>query len=222
MHPIRTTSSIDVNQKDATALTENGEVMSPEQTEEVRRKKRSKRTIIIIVAAVIIISFALFLRSVVSGNAYLANLKSMSDNWLTGASYAEDQAALIHDVWYNCIFEISDSDTNKYTRKNGYGDFYDDFNYALANLFADASFQLTDLALQARLDDATKDIKKISKPPEKYKDAFNTMRDLYEAYCDLLNCAVNPKGNLSSFTSTFNEADEDFAKYYQRLQVYLD
>jgi hypothetical protein len=48
------------------------------------------------------------------------------------------------------------------------------------------------------------------------------MQDYYEAYCDILDCAVNPKGNLSSFTSKFNEADENVVKYYKRLQVYLD
>ena len=45
---------------------------------------------------------------------------------------------MIHDVWYNCIFEENDPETNEYTRPNGY--YLDDFNDALANLFSDETF----------------------------------------------------------------------------------
>ena len=53
---------------------------------------------------------------------------------LNGASQAESAGGLIHDVWYNTIYDKYDSTTYKYT--NG----ETDFNDSLKNLFSDKDF----------------------------------------------------------------------------------
>ena len=57
---------------------------------------------------------------------------------ITGGAKAEEAGNLIKSVWYNAIYEERDNTTDKYTRPDGF--FVDDFNDALANLFADTTF----------------------------------------------------------------------------------
>ena len=153
-------------------------------------------------------------------NSYKGNLELARATMLSGAAEAESAAGLIHDVWYNAIYKKSDSKTNKYTKP--YGSFVSDFNKALSNLFSDSSF--TSKTASIKLNKITVDnlMKKLVNPPEEYKEAYSAVRDLYEVYSDLCNCATNPSGNLQSFTSTFNTADSDFMKYYNALGFYID
>ena len=69
---------------------------------------------------------------------YSENISTVSAAILSSAIQTEEAGNLIHDVWYNCIFEENDPETNEYTRPNGY--YLDDFNDALANLFSDETF----------------------------------------------------------------------------------
>ena len=151
---------------------------------------------------------------------YKKNLALVRSTMLSGAAEAESAAGLIHDVWYNAIYEKSDSRTNKYTKP--YGVFVSDFNTALKNLFSDSSF--TSQTASIKLNQVTVEglMKKLVNPPDEYKEAYSAVRDLYEVYTDLCNCATNPTGNLQSYTSTFNTADNDFMKYYKALGLYTD
>jgi len=63
-------------------------------------------------------------------------------------------------------------------------------------------------------------MKDLKNPPDEYKDAYDALKDLYEVYTDLTQCAVDPSGNLSSYTSSFNTADSDFVKYYKAVKLY--
>lgn len=51
---------------------------------------------------------------------------------------AEECGNLIHSVWYNTIFYVSNTDTDKYTKTNGC--FNDDFNDSLDNLYKSKYF----------------------------------------------------------------------------------
>ena len=65
-------------------------------------------------------------------------------------------------------------------------------------------------------------MKSLKNPPDEYRDAYEAMKDFYDAYQELTQCAVNPTGNLTSFTQTFNSADSNTLKYYKAVQMYLD
>lgn len=54
---------------------------------------------------------------------YYSNLQLINFTMLNGASQAESAGGLIHDVWYNTIYDKYDSTTYKYT--NGETDFND-------------------------------------------------------------------------------------------------
>jgi Tfp pilus assembly protein PilO len=64
---------------------------------------------------------------------YEANMREVVNLMLDGAVVTENCANLMQSVWNNCIFQIRNSETDKYTL-NSSGGFYKDFNDALGNL----------------------------------------------------------------------------------------
>lgn len=104
-------------------------------------KRESKRKKPLIIVAVILIfaiiasaiSFTYYKKQKTIED-YQSNLSLATSTMLNSAVKAEDAGNLIHDVWYNTIYEKSDSRTNKYTYSSDYG-FNSDFNTSLNALF---------------------------------------------------------------------------------------
>lgn len=154
---------------------------------------------------------------------YMNKANEVVSKMLQGASYAEEVGGLIHDVWYNTIYEISDSTTDAYTKVNKYSNkFNKDFNTSIGNLFSDSSFKAKRILIQSNQDTVQSLMKELSDPPSKCSTAFNAIKDLYGAYNDLVGLALNPTGNLASFTNSFNTADTDVVKYYKIAKLYID
>ena len=151
---------------------------------------------------------------------YSDNLKLATVTMLTGASDAESSANLIKQVWYNSIYEERDDKTDKYTRPDGY--FVSDFNDALGNLYADSSFSSKISSIEDNQDTVNALMKKLKNPPDEYKDAYDAVSDLYDAYISLTNCATDPSGSLQTYSSTFNDADTNTLNAYKAMELYLD
>lgn len=152
--------------------------------------------------------------------SYAANLELATYSMLTGASDAESCGNLIEQVWYNSIFEKYDDETNKYTRPNGY--FVSDFNDALGNLFEDTSFQSKISSIGDNQKTVGSLMKELKNPPEEYKDAYEAISKLYDAYLSFTNIVTNPSGNLQTFSSNFNDADTETLNCYNAMQLYLN
>ena len=191
-------------------------------------KKLLKKIALIVVALIAVIAIGLGIHS---SNVkaeeerirteYYDNLVDATSKMFSGAVQAEETAGLIHDVWYNCIYEEHDADTDKYTMRNSYS-FYDDFNDALANLFSDSVFLSQQLTIKSNQDSVSSAMKALKNPPDEYRDAYDDIKNLYDAYLAITECAINPSGNLSSYTSGFNQADSDFIKYYKVMKSYFE
>ena len=147
---------------------------------------------------------------------YMDNYNYAVIEMLSGASKAESACGLIHDVWYNSIYDKYDSKTNKYTEGT------DDFNDALANLFLDSTFSSDIDSIESSQSKVETYMKELKNPPDEHKEAYEALQDLYEVYSDLTNLAINPKGNLSSYTSDFNDADSSFLTYYNKAKLYME
>lgn len=213
-----------------------GELTNPPEPQKVEISKisvnKSIKKIALLAIAVIVVIAVVFgvVSAIKSSNAkkaaattleeYASNLSLIRTTMLSGAAEAEQAGGLIHDVWYNTIYEKSDSKTNIYT-KNKYGSYNNDFNVSLRALFSDTTFQTTIDSINKNQDEVSQFLKELINPPEEYKEAYSVLKDLYDAYTDLCKCAVDPSGNLSSYTSTFNEADGNFMKYYNALELYI-
>lgn len=151
---------------------------------------------------------------------YADNLELAAYTMLMGASDAETCGNLIKQVWYNSIYEKKDDSTDKYTRPKGY--FLSDFNEALGNLFVDSSFSSKISTIEDNQETVNGLMKKLKNPPDEYKDAYETLSELYDAYISLTNCATDPTGSLQTYSSTFNEADTSTLNAYNAMKLYLE
>lgn len=206
---------------------------TPQQVEVtgVKITKKSKKIIAIAAIAVIIAAIGVqtHKKNVAAKAAaeaqkqseeYGTNLNMAAYSMLSGASDAETCGNLIKQVWYNAIYEERDSATDKYTRPNGY--YVSDFNEALKNLFSDSSFssQITDI--NDNKDTVNSLMKKLKNPPEEYKDAYESLSELYDAYISLTNLATDPTGSLQTYSQNFNDADNATLNCYNALKMYLE
>lgn len=151
---------------------------------------------------------------------YGTNLNMAAYSMLSGASDAETCGNLIKQVWYNAIYKESDSTTNKYTKPDGY--FVSDFNDALQNLFSDSSFSGQIADINNNKDTVNSLMKKLKNPPEEYKDAYESLSKLYDAYISLTNLVTDPTGSLQTYSQNFNDADNETLNCYNALKMYLE
>lgn len=185
--------------------------------------KFKKKIIIICIAVVLIIAIVAgisFATKSSKSAAFSENLSTVTYLMLDGAADSETAGNLIKSVWHNSIFEERDSETDKYTRPDGY--FVEDFNTALGNLFDDSTFQSDIDKIESNQDSVKELMKEMTDVPEEYTDAYATLKDMYESYLSLTGLAVNPTGSLQDFSTNFNDADSEFAKYYDQIGMYTD
>ena len=210
---------------------------TPQQVEVtgVKITKKSKKIIVIATIAVIVaaiiasIGVQIHKKNVAAKVAaeaqkqseeYGTNLNMAAYSMLSGASDAETCGNLIKQVWYNAIYEKSDSKTDKYTKPKGY--YVSDFNDALQNLFLDSSFSSQIADINDNKDTVNSLMKKLKNPPEEYKDAYESLSELYDAYISLTNLATDPTGSLQTYSQNFNDADNETLNCYNALKMYLE
>lgn len=189
-------------------------------------KKNKKKSLIIISLILVVliiagVAFSSYYSKQKKLKEYQTNLSLVTETMLNGAVSAEKAGNLIYNVWYNTIWEKSDSTTDKYTKSSGYG-FNDDFNDSLSALFADSSFTSQISEIKTNNDLVNSLMKSLANPPEEYSEAYSAVKDLYDAYLDITSCAINPTGSLTSYTSTFNAADSNFLNAYNAMKIYTD
>lgn len=201
--------------------------------ENVKQKDNKKAVKIIIGVAVLIIAIFIGINvkkandekraaeeAAAISAEYSVNLYNATSKMFDGAVLAEKAGGLIHDVWYNTIYEKSDSTTNKYTKPDGY--FLNDFNDALSNLFNDSAFT-SDLSLISTNQTSVEELmKSLKNPPAEYDDAYDELNELYAVYLEFTNLALDPQGNLSSYTENFNDLDSEFVTCYNQMKIYLE
>lgn len=205
----------------------------PQQVEVtgVKITKKSKKIIMIAVIAVIIAAIIAVVgvqahkkniaaKAAKQSEEYGTNLNMAAYSILSGASDAETCGNLIKQVWYNAIYEESDSETDKYTKPKGY--YVSDFNEALQNLFSDDSFSVKIANINDNKDTVNSLMKKLKNPSEEYKDAYKSLSELYDAYISLTNLVTDPSGSLQTYSQNFNEADNETSNCYNALKIYLD
>lgn len=185
----------------------------------VNLKTPSKKKLIITIIVIIAIAAACLIGIKISKNnavaEYQDRLNLATEMMLTSASKAETCAGLIHDVWYDSIFDEYDVETNPYIAGS-----HGDFNVAIANLFDDSDFKSDIDEILANKSAVMELMKKLSSPPDELEDAYSAIKDLYDSYLEMVNLATSPTGNLQSYTSSFNDADQDFLNRFNTMEVY--
>lgn len=187
-----------------------------------QKKKKHKGTIIsIIVFALIVISaLGIGISQKAKELKYYSNMEKVSFIMIDGAAKAENAGNLIKSVWYNAIFEERNSETDKYTMKNG--KFVDDFNDALSELFADENFSNSISEIVTNQSDVANLMKQLKEPPKKYEEAYSVLKVYYDNYLKMTKIVINPTGSLNTFSEDFNTYDNNTVDSYEKMKLYLD
>lgn len=150
---------------------------------------------------------------------YKSNVELLLIQMISSGAKAEELMNLTAKVWANAIYEDSDSETDKYTKPNGY--FVSDFNTALQNLFVDSSVVDTISSIEGgeKLVDET--MKKLQEPPDQYSKLYDTIMELYSSYQGITSLAVSPKGSLQTFGNNRNEKIDEFMELYKKVEAQL-
>lgn len=188
----------------------------------VDKKARKAIITVVVIVLVAVAAFAVARVGMKSSASkeYAQKLETAVYTMLDGASTAETEATLIHDVWYNTIYEEDSTRTDKYTKSNGV--FHDDFNTSLLLLMVSDDYTQATESIESNQETVRGLMKELQNPPEEYADAYDALKEYYDAYLELTNLALDPSGNLSSYTSSLNEADTNTANCYKAMQLYLD
>ena len=150
-------------------------------------------------------------------NTYIDNLNLVQLSMISGASDAEGLCNLTIKVWHNAIFKKYDPATDKFTRKYIYGMTWIDFNEALANLYDAPTTKITIEDIESN-QILVKDImKELQIPPEGLEKCHDTVTELYTAYKGLTNLAINPVGNLTSFSESKSAKANNVLELLDRL-----
>jgi len=189
--------------------------------------KGLKKTIISIVIILFVVVGSVYVYSLVQGQAEEANLTKDKNNYIQlveearaemflGAYNSEMVSNLIGDIWYNTIYEVSDYSTDKYTKVNGV--FRDDFNSSMAEYFSTDSYIDSIDSIESSKASTNELMRDLQEPPQGLENLYNTVTDLHESYLKVCQNAINPRGNLTSYTASVNENTSEFVTIYNRLE----
>ena len=195
----------------------------PNLTIEQKKQKKKQKGIIISVVVLALIAVCVFGFSILQKAKeaeYYSNMECVSYTMLDGAAKAENAGNLIKSVWYNAIYEERDTETDKYTMKNG--EFVDDFNDALSNLFADGNFINSISEIELNQSEVTGLMKKLKNPPKKYEEAYAVLKTYYDNYIKMTKSVISLDGSLQTFSEEFNTYDTDTVNSFEKMKLYLD
>lgn len=184
-------------------------------------KKQSKRPAIIIICIFLFISLALYTAFFIQTSqknraekAYAANLSQVISTMHLSTSDAEDIGNLVHEVWYNSIFDAGNYETKKYMGN--------DFNESLVNLFNDGEFQGKLDNLEKSKESATHYMKLLSSPPNKYRDSYNSLKAYYTSYSTLVNAVSDIDESLDIYTDNYTKAKTNTETGYSSVEIYVN
>ena len=186
-------------------------------------KKSAKKILIVSILIIVALIICLIIKNNESKKIiadYSNNLESATTMMLYGASEAESAGNLIKSVWYNTIYEEWDSTTDKYTRSKGHG-FNSDFNDSLDALFSDSDFLSKISDIKSNQETVANLMKKLQNPPEEYEEAYQAIKEFYDAYLDLTTLAISPSGHLQTYSNNFNDADTETLNCYTAMKMYI-
>lgn len=152
---------------------------------------------------------------------YAVELRNLSDLMLHGLVIAEDSCNQRQSVWHNSIYKIKDKETDKFTLDSK-GNFHDDFNTALGNLYGDKEYVSLVQELSDNQYEVTEKMRELKDPPEEWKNAYADLLIYYDSYYDFTELALGSGHSLSEFEELFEKYDEESVKRYKKMKIYVE
>lgn len=183
-------------------------------------KKKKLITLIVSILVIGVVVFVGYLSySKQKAKEYSTNVNLLMSEMLSSGSDAESLMNLTSKVWSNTIYKKFDSETDKYTRKNGYWE--SDFNNSLDNLFKDSSTKTKIENIKSSEVKVSEMMKKLQKPPKEYEKLYDTLLELNSSYQATIDLAKSPQGNITAFNNNKNEKISKFMEVYKKIQTQL-
>lgn len=185
----------------------------------IKKRELKKKPIVITICVILFIAVAIFVRysfyaTQEEEKTYAANLSQAISTMHASTSNAEEIGDLIHNVWYNSIFDKYDDSTLKYMGT--------DFNESLTNLFSDEDFETSLDNLDKSKESVTSYMKLLSSPSKKYEESYSALKEYYTSYSTFVNLVSNPDGSLESFTESYNTAKSNVESGYSSVEIYIN
>lgn len=152
---------------------------------------------------------------------YIENLTLARATMLAGGAEAESLCNLTKSVWYNTIHEKSDSTTDAYTKNNYSGKFNDDFNDSLSSLYRDSGTRSTVSKIKENQEAVAEIMRDLQSPPDDLASCFETIEAMYDTYSRFTSLAISPSGSFNSYSENFRTYDDDFMRYYEKLDTQI-
>lgn len=209
-----------VLEKDINESNESGEEIELEiETHPNLYKKSGKKKIIIIIAIIVAVILGVIVMVTSSFKSHYEEclLYMHLDKYMmySEAADAEEICILVSSVWHDAIWDDYDDETKEYVLGA------EDFNEAVMNVYADIEIINKINEMQDEIDDVEENMSKMGEIPEELSSSYDAFVELYIAYKALVDCAVEPSGNYSEFTSNFQSKVDDFLDAYNKLDVVL-
>ncbi len=185
-----------------------------------RRKRKIIITAIILIALLVISSIGFLIYKKHQEEEYSKNMQTISYTMIEGAQDARMSAGLIENVWRNAIYQERNTETDEFTMENG--KFVDDFDSALSNLFEDKKFIKKLSKIEEDQEYVIDLMKKLKNPPKKYKEAYSVLKIYYDNYIKITNMALDPTGNLETFSEDLLDYETEIKNFYGKIKLYLD
>ncbi len=174
-------------------------------------------TIVLSSIAVLVLAYlaVFFYQSYKFNENYNKAYRAMVDS----AIVAEHAGDLIHDVWYNTVFEKKDSKTDKYTR-SGYA-FNSDFDTSLKRLFNDEDFSKKIEEIKTSQIEVKEYMSKLSDPPRRFQEEYDALKKAYDSYMEFTNLVVSPTGSLYTYTERYVNSKSELITGFDMVSGYL-
>lgn len=205
----------------------------------VETPKSKKKLLLFIIAVVVIIISAFAVNQYHAKKVkaeYIEKLQLAQADMLSGGIVAERVCNLTRKVWYNTIFEKNDKETDAYTINNkksnkvltnsrsafsNKSNFNEDFNDSLSALYSDSNIMASVNELKEHQEKIAALMAELQKPPKGLEACYDTVESMHDSYFGLVNLAISPKGTLETYSNDLSTYDNDFMKYYHKLDTQI-
>lgn len=185
--------------------------------EPMSKKSKTIAAVVAVVAVLLVVVIGAGVASVNGFNEYRSDMFAARQLMLEGGAEAEDVCNDVSNIWYSAIFY-----DYSFEWDDEYYDYYsDDFNTAIALYYLDDPAIASVSTIESNQQDVKEAMAALSNPSEEFESAYESLEELYSAYLEMTNLALEPEGNYTSFNEAFSSADNEFMEHYDAFEIYV-
>ena len=189
--------------------------------EQTQTKKSGIRRIMLVLLFLVLFAGGLFVYNEYKKAKFQNDCYDLVMGMLDGMVVAEDTSNDIIEIWYNSIWKVDDSKTNRYTLdENGY--FYDDFNDALNKYASSATYEQNIKSIFSCIDTASTSMSKIrGSVPKGFERMYNDVEDYFDLFLEFVNLPIDVNESYNTYVEKFNNLEDRSATKIEKIFTYF-